>query len=65
MIKNIMLGEEIIITTTNKVGLLADISVMLANEGINIEAAVGYETGKMAKLMLVTNDNYERTGEGL
>lgn len=57
MIRNVTLGEELIITTMNKVGLLADISLMLANEGINIEAAVGYGTGKMAKLMLVTNAN--------
>jgi len=57
MIRKVTLGEEIVITTINKVGLLADISVMLANEGINIEAAVGYGIGKMAKLMLVTNAN--------
>ncbi|MDP3804426.1 MAG: hypothetical protein Q8Q87_02605 [Candidatus Omnitrophota bacterium] len=57
MIRNVMLGEELVITTINKVGLLADISVMLANEGINVEAAVGYEIGRMAKLMLVTNAN--------
>jgi len=63
MIKNVMLGEEIIITTINKVGLLADISVMLANEGINIEAAVGYEIGRMAKLMLVTNANLKIVAE--
>ena len=57
MIRSVVLSEEIIITTINKVGLLADISVMLANEGINVEAAVGYEIGKLAKLMLVTNAN--------
>ena len=57
MIRNVTLGEELVITTINKVGLLADISVMLANEGINVEAAVGYEIGRMAKLMLVTNAN--------
>ena len=57
MIRSVVLGEEIVITTINKVGLLADISVMLANEGINVEAAVGYEIGRMAKLMVVTNAN--------
>jgi len=63
MIRNMTLGEEIVITTINKVGLLADISVMLANEGINIEAAVGYEIGRMAKLMLVTNANLKIVAE--
>ncbi|MCX5686610.1 MAG: hypothetical protein NTW09_04030 [Candidatus Omnitrophica bacterium] len=63
MIINVMLSEEIVITTINKVGLLADISVMLANEGINIEAAVGYEIGRMAKLMLVTNANLKIVAE--
>ena len=57
MIKNITLGEEITITTKNKVGILADVSKMLANKGINIEAVLGYEVGPTAKLLLVTNAN--------
>lgn len=63
MIKNVNLGEEIVISTRNKVGLLADISTMLANYGINIEAVVGYEVGKSAKLMLVTNANLRIVNE--
>lgn len=57
MIKSVVLGEEIVITTKNKVGLLADLATMLANEGVNIEAVLGYEIGKTAKLMLITNAN--------
>jgi len=57
MIKNVVLGEEITITTKNKVGILADVSKMLANKGINIEAALGYEIGPVAKLLLITNAN--------
>ena len=57
MIKNIMLGEEVTITTKNKVGILADVSMMLANQGINIEAALGYEIGPMAKLLIITSAN--------
>ena len=57
MIKNVSLGEEIIITTGNKVGLLADIATMLANQGVNIDAASGYEIGSTAKLRLVTSAN--------
>ena len=57
MIKNVILGEEITITTKNKVGILADVSKMLANRGINIEAALGYEIGPVAKLLIITNAN--------
>ncbi len=57
MIKRVTLGEEVTITVKNKIGLLAGISEMLANRGINIESALGYESGKSAKLMLVTTAN--------
>lgn len=57
MIKSVNLGEEIVITTKNKVGILADISAMLANEGVNIEAICGYEVGKTGKILMVTNAN--------
>lgn len=57
MIKSVSLGEEIIITTKNKVGLLADIATMLANQGVNVEAASGYESNGSAILRLVTNAN--------
>jgi len=57
MIKSVTLGEEILITTGNKVGLLADIATMLANQGVNIEAASGYEIGDTAVLRLVTDAN--------
>ena len=57
MIKNIILGEEITITTGNKVGILADVSQMLANKGINIEAVLGYEVGPLARLLIITNAN--------
>ncbi len=57
MIKSVNLGEEIIITTKNKIGLMANVSAMLAKHDINIEATAGYEDGKTAKLLLVTNAN--------
>ena len=57
MIKNVMLGEEITITTRNKVGILADVAMMLANKGINIEAVLGYEVRLSGKLFLVTSAN--------
>ena len=57
MIKNVMLGEEVTITTRNKVGILADIAITLANKGINIEAVLGYEVGMTGKVFLVTSAN--------
>jgi hypothetical protein len=57
MIKSVTLGEEIVVTTKNKVGLLADISIILANQGINITAAAGHEDGRTARVMLITNAN--------
>ena len=57
MIKNIMIGEEITITTRNKVGILADVAMLLANKGINIEAILGYEAGVIGKVFLITSAN--------
>lgn len=57
MIKNVMIGEEITITTRNKVGILADLAMMLASKGINIEAILGYEAGITGKVFLITNAN--------
>ncbi len=57
MIKSVMLGEALSISAKNKVGLLADISKMLADHGVNIESALGYESGGTAKLMIVTSAN--------
>lgn len=57
MIISVNLGEEIVITTKNKIGLLADVATMLSNKGVNIESAIGYEVGTTARLMIVTNAN--------
>jgi hypothetical protein len=57
MIKGVGLGEEIVIVTENRVGLLADISRIMSENGINIEAVVGYEYNKKARILLVTSAN--------
>ncbi|MDD5044399.1 MAG: ACT domain-containing protein [Candidatus Omnitrophica bacterium] len=57
MIIEAHLGKEIIVTIVNKVGLLAEISEIIANHGINIEAVGGYATGNNASIMIVTRDN--------
>ncbi len=61
MIKNAQLGKEIVVTIANKIGVLADMSRVLADHGINIEAVAGYATDNEAKIMLVTDDNLRAT----
>lgn len=56
MVQTAGIGKEIVVTTDNKVGLLAQISRMLADHGINIEGVAGYAEGKMARLMFVVDD---------
>lgn len=57
MIKNVTIGEEIVVTTKNRVGLLADTAMIIANHGINIDAMLGYEVGRTAKLLFITDGN--------
>jgi len=57
MIKQAQLAKEIVVTAVNKIGVLADMSKLLAESGVNIEAVAGYAVDKEAKIMLVTNDS--------
>lgn len=57
MIKSAEFGKEITVTIVNKIGVLADISKLLTEKGINIGAVAGYASGNEAKIMLVTEDN--------
>ncbi len=57
MLKDVNLAKEIVVTVGNKIGVLADISKILADHGINIEAVAGYADNAEAKIMLVTDDN--------
>jgi len=57
MIKSVSVGEEIVVTTRNKVGILADAAVIIANNGVNIDAILGYESGRTARLLIMTSGN--------
>jgi len=57
MVVNVRLGKEIVVTIVNKVGILAEMSDIIANHGINIEAVGGYATENAASIMIVTGDN--------
>ena len=56
MLKSAKLSKEISLAVANKVGILADISKLLLDAGVNIEAVAGYAAGNEAKIMLVTAD---------
>jgi len=64
MLKSAHLGKEIVVAVVNKIGVLADISKIVADHGINIEAVAGYAKDNEAEIMLVTSDNL-RTGDAL
>ena len=57
MVKDVKLAKEILVSEKNKVGILANISKILADSGINIQGVAGYAVDKEAKIMLVTEDN--------
>lgn len=56
MIKAVNLGKEIVVSTENKIGLMAQCSRILADHGVNIEGVAGYAADGKAKLMFVVND---------
>jgi len=64
MIKNINLGKELVVKAKNKVGIMAGISKILADHGINIEGVAGYVQGDEAFLMMVTSDDL-RAGDAI
>jgi hypothetical protein len=57
MIKSAQLNKQITVTVINKIGVLADLTKILAGRDINIVGAAGYALDKEAKIMLVTEDN--------
>lgn len=63
MIKSVTIGEEIVVNTKNKVGILADTALIMANNGVNIEALLGYEAGDTARLLFITNGNLKVLSE--
>jgi len=57
MIKSASLAKEIVVNIKNAVGILADISRLLADHGINIEAVHGCALGEDATITILTSDN--------
>jgi hypothetical protein len=50
-------GEEILITTDNKVGKLADVAKVITTSGINIRGISAYTIGDKAYFRMITSDN--------
>ncbi|MBU1125663.1 MAG: ACT domain-containing protein [Candidatus Omnitrophica bacterium] len=58
MLKLISEGVEIVVTAANKAGILADITGLLSEKGVNLEAVAGYAgKDKKARIMLVCADS--------
>ena len=57
MVRSARSGKEIVVTVANKIGVLADISTIVADHGINILALAGWGDAAKAQIMLVTSDN--------
>ena len=64
MIRKADLAKQISVTAVNKIGVLADMSKLIAEHGLNIDAVAGYATDKEAKIMLLADDT-ERVSDAL
>lgn len=49
-------GKELIITTEDKVGMLAEVTSAIAGQGVNISAVCAYSMEGKAIFMLLTSD---------
>ena len=56
MIKSVNLGRELVVKVPNKAGILADMTKVLAEHGLNVEGVAGYVTGSEAQIMIVAED---------
>jgi hypothetical protein len=57
MVRSAAIAKEIAVRIINKIGVLADVSGILSECGINIEAVNGYAVKNIATIMILTNDN--------
>jgi hypothetical protein len=51
------IGKELVIKVRNEIGVLANLSRILADKGINVEAASAWVEGTNGIVHLVTDDN--------
>ncbi len=62
MVLNVYQRKEVSLIVANRIGLLAEMSELLADHGINVEAFAGYAMNKEeAEIMLVVDDALRAT----
>ena len=57
MIRSVKAGREIVVTSKNKVGLLANVAKALADRGINIVAVSAQSAGGVALMNFVVDEH--------
>ncbi len=57
-------GKEIVLTVENQIGMLSDLSKLLADKGVSILAVSGYVVDNQCVVRLITDDNL-RTKDAL
>lgn len=57
MIKEARIGQELAVETENKIGVLADITSIIADHGVSIIAITGTSVGDKAVFQMLTDDN--------
>ena len=59
VIKSLLRGKELAVGIVNEVGVLARVTSLLVNHGINVEAIMGYSAamGQQSELMFLTDNN--------
>ncbi len=51
------INKELVVKVRNEIGLLADISRLIASKGINVQAASAWVEGDNGVIHLITDDN--------
>ncbi len=57
MIKNIRQGKELVVVSSNRVGVLSGVAQLLADRGINITAISAQSAGGVALMNFVVDDH--------
>lgn len=53
----VRIGKQLEIVTPNKVGMLAEVTGVIADSGVNIDALCAFVKGNKAYFLVITNDN--------
>lgn len=51
------IGKQLQVVTPNKVGMLAEVTGIIADSGVNIDAFCAFRKGNKACFLVITNDN--------